>query len=302
MPDVPTEAEVQAFLTEHNNWGRWGDDDNRGALNLVTPEKRLEAVGLVRTGRQVSLSRAWPKRPGPLNPSPAQHFPQWTDRGVSGGAVDYYGISYHGYTTTHIDALCHVWDADGGWQGRNYADVMTSTGAKHGAVTAWEEGIVTRGVLLDVPRFRGEPFVTLDNPVTGPELAAVAEAQGVEVRPGDALVVYSGREAWQDANPTSFMGAHPNPGLHASCSIYIRERDVSLLSWDMMDHHGPDTTLPWPVHSVLYKFGVCLMDNSLLQPLAEACIEEGRQEFMLMVLPLRVEGGTGSPVNPIAMF
>ncbi|MDA0352000.1 MAG: cyclase family protein [Chloroflexi bacterium] len=302
MPDVPSDAEVQAFLTEHNNWGRWGDDDSRGALNLVTPEKRLEAVALVRTGRQVSLSRYWPKRPGPLNPSPAQHFPQWTDRGVSGGAVDYYGISYHGYTTTHIDALCHVWDADGGWQGRNYADVMSSTGAKHGAVTAWEEGIVTRGVLLDVPRFRGEPFVTLDNPVTGPELAAVAEAQGVEVRPGDALVIYSGREAWQDANPTSFMGTRPSPGLHASCSMYIRERDVSLLSWDMMDHHGPDTTLPWPVHSVLYKFGVCLMDNSLLQPLAEACVEEGRQEFMLMVLPLRVEGGTGSPVNPVAMF
>jgi kynurenine formamidase len=302
MPDVPTEEEVQAFLTANSNWGRWGDDDDRGALNLVTPEKRLEAVGLVQTGRQVSLSRTWPKRPGPLNPNPAQHFPSWSDRGVSGGAVDYYGISYHGYTTTHIDALCHVWDADGGWQGRNYADVMSSAGAQHGAVTAWEEGIVTRGVLLDVPRFRGEEFVTLDRPVTGPELAAVAEAQGVEVRPGDALAVYSGREKWQDANPTSFLGARPNPGLDASCSMFIRERDVSLLSWDMMDYRTPEGGLPWPVHSVLYKFGVCLNDNALLQPLAEACIEEGRQEFMLMILPLRVEGGTGSPVNPVAMF
>jgi len=302
MPDVPTDEEVQAFLNKHSNWGRWGDDDNRGALNLVTPEKRLEAIGLVQTGRQVSLSRYWPKRPGPLNPSPAQHFPQWTDRGVSGGAVDYYGISYHGYTTTHIDALCHVWDADGGWQGRNYADVMTSTGARHGAVTAWEDGIVTRGVLLDVPRFRGEPFVTVDNPVTGAELAAVANAQGVEVRPGDALAVYSGREKWQDEHPTTFMGGGGSPGLHASCSMFIRERDVAMLSWDMMDYRAPDSELPWPVHSVLYKFGVCLMDNALLQPLAEACVEEGRQDFMLMVLPLRVEGGTGSPVNPVAMF
>jgi kynurenine formamidase len=302
MPDLPTDAEVQSFLIEQNNWGRWGDDDQRGAFNLITPEKRMEAVSLVQQGRSVSLSRFWPKQPGPLNPQPAQHFTTWFDRGVSGGAVDYYGIMYHGYSTTHVDALCHVWDSEGGWQGRSPDELVGPQGAKFADITNWQEGIITRGVLLDVPKFRGEPYVTLERPVTGPELAAVAESQGVTVGAGDALVVYSGRELWQAENPTTYMGEAPSPGLDASCSMFIRERDVSLLSWDMMDYRAPDGGLPWPVHSVLYKFGVCLMDNSLLQPLAEVCAEESRYEFMLMALPLPVEGGTGSPVNPVAMF
>ena len=302
MADAPTTDEVGKFLNEQSNWGRWGDDDQRGAYNLITPEKRLEAIGLVKTGRNVSLSRFWPKRPGPLNPQPAQHFTTWFDRGESGGAVDYYGIMYHGYSTTHVDALCHVWDSNGGWQGRGPSDLVGPQGATFGDITQWQEGIVTRGVLLDVPKFRGEPYVTLDQPVTGPELTQVAEAEGVEVRAGDALIVYSGRELWQADHPDSFMGTPPSPGLDASCSMFIREHDVSLLGWDMMDYRAPDGGLPWPVHAVLYKFGVTLMDNSLLEPLADACTEEGRYEFMLMALPLPVEGGTGSPVNPIAMF
>ena len=302
MADLPTDAEVLTFLNEQSNWGRWGDDDQRGAFNLITPEKRMEAAGLVKTGRNVSLSRFWPKHPGPLNPQPAQHFTTWFDRGESGGATDYYGISYHGYSTTHVDALCHVWDKNGGWQGRGPADLVGPQGATFADITQWQEGIVTRGVLLDVPKFRGEPYVTLERPVTGPELDQIAEAQGVEVGAGDALLVYSGRERYQADHADRFMGARPSPGLAASCSMFVREHDVSLLGWDMMDHRPADGGLPWPVHSVLYKFGVCLMDNSLLEPLANACADEGRYEFMLMALPLAVEGGTGSPVNPIAML
>jgi kynurenine formamidase len=293
---------MRALFTERNNWGRWGDDDEKGAINLITPEKRLQAVGLVQSGRTVSVSRFWPKTPGALNPQPAQHFTQWFDRGEGGGAVDYYGIMYHGYSTTHVDALCHVWDTNGMWNGRKHDDVFTPSGTTFGDITAWQDGIITRGVLLDVPKFRGQPYVTIDNPVTGPELEEVAKSQGVEVTPGDALIVYSGREAWQAANSDDYMGRPPSPGLHASCSMFIRDHDVSLLGWDMMDAAPNEYELPWPVHAVLYSFGVCLMDNSLLQPLAEACAEEGRYEFMLMVLPLPVQGGTGSPVNPVAMF
>ncbi|MDA0364513.1 MAG: cyclase family protein [Chloroflexi bacterium] len=302
MPDLPTEAEMRALFRERNNWGRWGADDDKGAINLITPEKRMQATSLVRTGRTVSLSRFWPKVPGPLNPRPADHFTQWFDRGASGGAVDYYGIMYHGYSTTHIDALCHVWDEHGMWNGRDFHNEFTPAGTKFADITAWQGGIVTRGVLLDVPKHRGTEFVTDDRPVTGPELEAIAGAQGVEVTAGDALIVYSGREKWQAANPTNYMGAPPSPGLHASCSKFIRDHDVALLGWDMMDASPNEYGLAWPVHGVLYSFGVALMDNSLLQPVAEACAEEGRYEFMLMVLPLPVQGGTGSPVNPVAMF
>jgi hypothetical protein len=106
---VPTKAEVLAYLQEDRNWGRWGQNDQKGALNLVTPEKRLAATRLVRRGRAISLSREFPKTPAPNNPTPAQHYMKRFVRGGTGGAaIDYYGISYHGQASTHLDALCHV--------------------------------------------------------------------------------------------------------------------------------------------------------------------------------------------------
>jgi len=298
---APGAEELRRWRVEGRNWGRWGADDQAGAINLITPQKRLAALRLTRTGRTVSLSRPYPKTPAPNNPQPAQHFIRMLDRGAgTGGVVDYYGFVYHGQAMTHIDALCHVWDDDGMWNGRDPRQEITSEGARFGDVTAWSGGIVTRGVLLDVPRHRGARYVTADRPVHGEELAAIAKAQGVAVGAGDALLVYSGFEAYRDDGQE--LAARNRPGLHASCSKFIRDRDVSLLGWDMMDAYPNDHGLPWPVHGVLYSFGVALLDNALLGPLAEACAEEGRHEFLLMVLPLRVEGGTGSPVNPIAIF
>lgn len=125
---APTKAEVLSYLRDRSNWGRWGKDDQRGALNLITPQKRVAAAGLVRSGRSVSLSREWPKTPGNGNTNPAQHWMRWFDRGSGGAAVDFYGISYHGYTTTHVDALCHVWDEQGLWNGRDPKTEITSNG------------------------------------------------------------------------------------------------------------------------------------------------------------------------------
>ena len=114
---VPTKAEVESYLRDRRNWGRWGADDQVGAVNLITAEKRLRAAALVRSGRTVSLSREFPKTPAPNNPTPAQHFMHTFDRGTGGAALDYYGISYHGQASTHLDSLCHVWN-DGMWNGR----------------------------------------------------------------------------------------------------------------------------------------------------------------------------------------
>ena len=301
----PSRDEIMRNYRERRNWGRWGVDDAIGAINLITTEKRLAALASVQSGRTVSLSRPYPKDPSALNPNPAQHFMRTFSRGDSGdgAVVDYYGFIYHGHTFTHIDALCHIWDADGVWQGRNPDDVIDSaTGATFADVTAWNQGIFTRAVLLDVPKFRGEPYVTFDKPVMGDELRDIAESQCVTVQPGDALLVYSGREAYQADHPDDFFGQPPSPGLHASCSIYIRDQDVSMLGWDMMDHRPCEYGLSWSVHGVLISFGVALLDNALLQPLAAACAEEGRYEMLLCVLPLNIQGGTGSPVNPIAIF
>jgi len=301
-----TKEDIVSLLRDRRNWGRWGEDDQRGAINLITPDKRAAAATTVRSGRTVSLSRDLPTVPGPGNPNPAQHWMRTMRYKGGGAALDYVGTVYHGFTTTHLDALCHVWDEDGLWNGRDPAREITSNGARWGGVQHWRDGIVTRGVLLDVPRYRGEPFVTLERPVHDSELEAIAEAQGVTVDPGDALVVYSGREAWQRANPieatTVYTLESPRPGLHASCLRFLRDYDIAALVWDMMDAAPNEYGLPWTVHGAIFAYGIALIDNALLEPLAAACAEEGHYEFLLTIAPLPIVGGTGSPVNPIAIF
>ena len=290
---LPTAAEVEEWYTTRRNWGRWGDDDQVGAVNLITARKRRAAAQLVTNGRTVSLSRVF---------EPTQHFVRKNDRGDGAGSfVDYYGFIYHGQTITHIDALCHIWEnEDGVWQGRDPDEAVDSHGARFGSITAWSNGIITRGVLIDVPRYRGEPYVTEGRPVHGWELEEAARAQGVEVEPGDALLVHSGREAYERAGNS--FGSADRPGLHVSCAKFIRDHDVSLLGWDMMDARPDDYGLRYPVHAVLPNYGVALLDNALLEPLAAVCADEQRYEFMFMGLPLNVARGTGSPANPIAMF
>lgn len=308
-----TKADTERMLHERRNWGRWGADDELGAVNLVTPEKRREAASLVRAGRSYSLSRTFPTEPSAINPRPAVHYMTRTDRneGGAGGCGDYYGISYHGTGSTHIDALCHIWDEQGVYNGRDPNEVITFGGATFGGIQNWRDGIVTRGVLLDVPAFRGEPYVTQDRPVHGWELAELCESTGVTVTPGDALVVYSGREEWSRANGRPWGSGERStpdqigpdrPGLHASCLEFIRDTDCAVLCWDMMDMFPNGVDLTWSVHGAIFAFGIALVDNALLEPVASACRAEGRSDFMFVAAPLPVEGGTGSPLNPIAVL
>lgn len=300
---TPTKEEVDSYLRDRRNWGRWGDRGGAGAINLITAEKRLKAVSLAKTGRTVSLSRPFPVTPSIENPHPAQHFMMRNERPPGGGsATDFYGIRYHGTATTHIDALCHVWNQDGMWDGRNPDDVITLSGSRYATIDEWSNGILTRGVLLDVPNHRGKPYVTEDEPVHGWELEDIAREEGVTLEPGDAVLVYSGREAYANDHGGAWGGGATRPGLHASCLPFIRDNDMSILGWDMMDASPNEYDIPWTVHGAIFAYGVALLDNSLLQPLAEACSEEGRYEFMLTINPLVVIGGTGSPVNPIAVF
>ncbi|PYN94775.1 MAG: hypothetical protein DMD91_27010 [Candidatus Rokuibacteriota bacterium] len=305
---LPSDADVRSFIRDRNNWGRWGKDDQLGALNLVTPAKRVAATRLVKSGRSVSLSRPFPKEPGPNNAYPAQHYMRTVPRGKGGFAADYYGIFYHGIASTHIDALCHTWDEGGMWNGRDPKKEVTFEGATFGGVEHWSEGIITRCVMLDVPRQRGVASVTQDAPVHGWELDEILSKRGIRLEPGDAVAVYGGRDAWQANNPdTPYgrpFGGGPNvrPGLHVSCLPFLRDHDVSLLVWDMLDHLPIGYDIPWAVHAAIFAYGVALVDNALLEPVARACVEEGRDDFMLVIAPLRVVGGTGSPANPLAVF
>lgn len=301
---IPTQADVTAYL-KRRNWGRWGKDDELGTINLITPEKRRQAASLVRSGRSVSLSRYFPVTPEAGNARPAQHWMRTAPNPEGGYAADFLGIDFHGLATTHIDAICHYWGTEGMYNGRKPDDVLNFEGATFGAIDKWSDGIVTRGVLADIPKYRRKPHITFDEPVHGWELEAAIKGVGLKFQPGDALVVYMGRDSWQRANPSiPYSTEHGGecPGLHASCLPFLRDNDVSVLVWDFLDHMPSGYKWNAPVHQSIWAYGLPLLDNSLLEPLSQACAVEKRYEFMLTIAPLKVAGGTGSPVNPIALF
>ena len=303
--EIPTREQVESYLRDGRNWGRWPERPGAGTVNLITDEKRREAASLVRTGRSVSLARPLAVDAFHDNMRPVDFYMKrlpWIDGG--GAALDYISVFQHGLTVTHLDALCHMWDRHGIWEGRDPDEVLTFDGASFGGVEEWSDGIMTRGVLLDVPRHRGEPYVGLDSPVHGWELEEIAAAQGVELTPGDAAVVYCGREAYEEANG-NYGGDPPGsryPGLHASCLPFLRERDCALLVWDMEDASPNEYGIAWTVHGAIHAYGLAIIDCAALSALAEECGRQGRYEFMLTVNPLILVGGTGSPVNPIAVL
>jgi kynurenine formamidase len=302
---LPSEQEVESWLYSRSNWGRWGNDDQAGAMNLITSEKRVRAARCVKSGDSFSLSLPLPTGPaGAHNPRPVAHYFRGRQVGEHGAFFDYFGIDFHGLGITHLDALSHFWGPKGMWQGRDPFKAMVLDGAKWATVEHWRQGFTTRGVLLDVPRHRGQPCVDFDSPVHGAELASIAKAQRVALEPGDALLVYMGREAWDRAHPDRPFASlyEARPGMHASCLPFIREHDVALLLWDMIDATPSGYSIAAPVHGALFAYGVGLVDNAMMEPLAQACAREGRYEFQLSVAPLYLIGGTGSPVNPIAVL
>lgn len=314
MSDKTITADVRRCLTEQCSWGRWGDDDEVGAVNLITAEKRVAAARLVRSGRTISLSRKIPTRATEGGSEAVVHHAGYVDlpdHPGSGAALDYLGTPVHGVSVTHLDALCHIWEEHVMWGGRDPRLELDFSGAQWGAIDVWRDGIMTRGVLLDVTRYRSEPFVTMDRPVHGQELMEIAADQGTTPKPGDAIVVHSGRDKWDEINPPwglspapGYPEGHPvaRPGLHASCLTVLREWDCAVLVWDMMDHRPCDTVLPWAVHTAIPAFGMALVDNAALDVLAEACRQEDRWEFLFAVAPLPLPRGTGSPVNPLAIL
>lgn len=298
----PTPDEYAAYKERFNNWGRWGDDDQLGTLNHITPAVRAGAAGLVRDGRAVSCARPIATAavlPPNRNGTPAEHRVNVGD----GGCGDYIGVSYHGFANTHVDALCHIFTSDGKIYGGRPTSEVGPSGAASNSIDAWRDGIVTRGVLYDVPRFRGAPHVPFDAPVHGWELEDVAAAQGIEARAGDAALVRMGATAFWSAHP-DFVPVHAAPGLHASALEFLYEREAALLGWDLMEAPGQEAygAASLPIHSMLPYVGLALLDNADFDALAAACAGVSRWEFLLVIAPLVVLGGTGSPVNPIAVL
>lgn len=312
MPSqIPSQQEIDRLLLERNNWGRWGRDDQLGCLNMITDGKRLSAARLVRHGRTATLSRkvvpAEENEAGAVRCDLSLH--ELDDHSVA--AMDYFGLSYHGFATTHIDALCHI-SVDGQvWNGRSASEALDPSGARWGDIEQWRSGIFTRGVLLDVPGHRRTRYVTPEEPVTGAELEKVAASKGIALEAGDAVLIHSGRTAWnEEQEPWETLGprwVNPGattirPGLNASCMEFLRDHDVAVLLWDMMDLAPSGYSLAWSVHGAIRAFGLALIDNVSFDEVVPISHELEQWQFLLVAAPLRVAGGTGSPINPLAIF
>jgi kynurenine formamidase len=295
---APTQDRVDAYFKELNNWGRWGNDDQRGTVNLVTPAKRQAAQALVKTGRTVSLARD-------VTPQPvfmySATFPSKRER--ADVVLDRFDMVYHGFWITHVDALCHVaWDGEL-YNGRSFADSLSVAGATWCPIDPLFDGITSRGVLLDVAAGRKEGYVTVGHPVTPTELDETARRQGVRVEPGDVVVVRSGDELFRKAHPDWVPRVSPHPGLHVACLEWFREKDIAAISWDMMDERPIGYAgFGMGVHLAIPFLGLALVDNTNPERLAAACKEMGRYEFLFTATPLRLVGSTGAPAHPLAIF
>ena len=291
-------AEFDAMFQEINNWGRWGADDELGTMNLITPEKTREAAGLVRRGITVSLSHN--PMPDPEVDNPDASFNHTMGRSLRS---DTYEFTYHGYSVSHIDSLCHFI-----WNDRLYNDVPPSASTPEGCgrlgIQNLKQGIVTRGILLDFPRLEGVPYLEPQTPIYVEDIEAWEDMAGITVSPGDVIFVRTGRWARRaELGPWQVSGN--SAGLHASVLPWIKERGVALVGSDAATDVMPSLVegVTQPVHTMLIAgFGTNIFDNMDLEALAETAARENRWEFMLTAGPIPVEGGTGSPLNPIAVF
>jgi kynurenine formamidase len=284
-----------------SNWGRWGDDDELGTLNLITDEVRARAALEVRTGRSVSLAVPIEPAPvfsGPFVPntaevSPVQHVMAYTGTPAFASA-DVMVVTNHHTLSTHLDALSHIVRDGLVYPGRPVNDSVTMGGVRHGSTTAFAAGIVTRGVLLDLAV---DGPVPADHGVTALDLDAAEERHGVRLEPGDALVVRFGWVA------TRYRG-NPMPGMTLDALRWMHDRGVSVYAGDLADAYPPvRPDAPPAMHGVaLPMLGMPLIDVVDADELAAVCAEIGRHSFLFTAAPPRIHGMTGVPVNPVAIF
>lgn len=306
-------------MSQTGNWGRWGDEDQLGSLNLLTGDVVRAAAGAVRQGRILSLSL--PIK-GSTSSSVAETVPHLKGRplpqhfmsvdgadyeagvklpaGGRGIADDALIVSPHG-TTTHMDALCHM------WTGRQiYNGHASSRIRSYGATRCGMEnvaGVVTRGVLFDVPTFRGVGVLDPADRITIADLEAMSAKGGFTVGAGDAVVIRTGWPTVFAESPERYWGGEP--GLSSEAARWLAARDIALVASDNSAISGlnaegrADETLEDDIHMIfLWRHGIYLIEMLWLEELAAA----GQSSFLFVVAPLKIVGGTGSPVNPLAVL
>ncbi len=250
---------------------------------------------------------------GPDNPMPAYHFINLGhDIPIGGGesfGLCFLAMASHGDAHTHVDALNHVAYNGQLYNGKDATATLTSLGSEWGSIAAYSRGLVGRGVLIDVPRHRGVPWLEPGEAVGRAEIEEIEEAQGTQLGEGDIMVFRTGHHArrlalgpWSAEYPPKGEG---KAGLDVDVIPWMHERRIAAFLPDGDGEVVPAGVdgVPYPIHALqLTAMGMCISDSLQFEELAPVCEREGRWSFLVVGLPLRLPGATGSPWNPIAIF
>jgi kynurenine formamidase len=301
-----TEADFRSLYERLRGQVPWRPDDRRGALNHLGPAQIRAAASEVRLGRTVSLAAPIEHHASADNPDPAQYrMVQVPGAGADGleFAADRIAMNIHGNADSHIDALCHV-SFDGTLYNGVPASVVTAAGALELSIAIAADGIVGRGVLLDIPRLRGVPWLEPGDHVTPGDITAAERDQGVRVGQGDILLVRVGHKQ-RRKECGAWDAATTRAGLHPSVMSLLAERQIAVLGSDSNNDTAPSVAegVEFPVHVLaINALGLLLLDYLQFDELVPLCEEAGRWSFLCVIAPLRLPTGTGSPVNPIAIL
>jgi kynurenine formamidase len=306
---MANEADFRRAMKELSNWGRWGADDELGAANLITPAKRKQALALAKEGVPVSLAHD-------VAQEKAADAPNVLERVLgpvnAAGTADQYRYTgtYHGIVHSHLDAVdCHMMVDGKGYNGRAMEDIMAAGGCPKGNINALKDGIVTRAILFDATRLPGKAtaqgWLEPGTAVHREDLEALEKLEHVKVSSGDVILLYTGRWKRREA-----LGAWPREtgfaGYHADVAYFIKERGVSFIGGDGPNDVVPTglpPTVPNPLHRLaLVAMGVSIFDNLDFERAVEHARQLNRYEFLFSAAPLRIALGTGSPLNPLAIF
>jgi kynurenine formamidase len=308
--DAPplTSAEFDALFRRLRDATVWGPDDRRGALNNLTPWHVLAAVGEVRSGHTVSLAAPIETVASQDNPDPCSH--EMADEAGESApapglhfAMDSLAMNVHGNADSHIDALCHV-IYDGALYNGVHPATVTARDETALSINVARDGIVGRGVLLDIPRARDVPWLEPGDHVMAADLEAAERAQHVRMRTGDLVFVRVGHRRRRD-ELGAWDAAQARAGLHPTTLPLLAERGIAALGSDGNNDTAPSSTagIEFPIHVLaINAMGMHLLDYLRFEELVPRCVDADRWSFLCVIAPLRLPSATGSPINPIAIL
>ena len=308
-PAMASEEDFRRAMKELSNWGRWGNDDELGAANLITAAKRKQALALAREGLPISLAHDVAQETAADTPNILKRTLGPVNAAGTADQYQYTG-TYHGIAHSHLDAVdCHMMVDGKGYNGRAMEDITAAGGCPKGNINALKDGVVTRAILFDATRLPGKAtaqgWLEPGTAVHREDLEALEKREHVKVSPGDVILLYTGR--WKRR---AALGAWPSEsgfaGYHADVAYFLKERGVSFIGGDGPNDVSPTgmpPTVTNPLHRLaLVAMGVSIFDNLDFERAVEQARRLNRYEFLFTAAPLRIENGTGSPLNPLAIF